>query len=146
MIEGEGAISTRPRIPEGGHRVFAGAIAAAMTLAACTTSLGTLPRVGPTLHTQGHKMLKPNAAVTECTATGMGTPAGGVEDLLQEALRELLALDDEADGVMNARVQSTWWSVGVYGRRCVTLTGDLVRSTTTILLPMSGGHAEHGNH
>ena len=150
MIEGGGGINTRARIAEGGRRlllVFMGGIVPGLLMAACTTSLGTFPRLGLLSPSEGHKMLRPNEAVTECRAEGpTTTKVDGADDLAQKALRGLLALDEEANAVINARVESTWWSIGVYGRRCVTLRGDLVRSTTTVLLPMPGAHAEHGGH
>jgi uncharacterized membrane protein len=150
MIDGGGGINTPTGIAEGGRRllvvVMRGIVSGAL-LAACTSSLGTFPRVALLSPLDGHKMLRPNEAVTECRAEGPAAPTvDGVDDLAQEALRRLLALDDEANAVINARVESTWWSIGVYGRRCVTLRGDLVRSTSTVLLPMPGVHGEHGGH
>ena len=150
MIDGRSGINTRTRIAEacrGLLLVFMGGVAPGLLVAACTTSVGTFPRIGLLSPADGHKMLRPNESVTECRAEGPAATAGdGIDDLAQEALRRLLALDDEANAVINARVESTWWSIGVYGRRCVTLRGDLVRSTTTVLLPMPGGHAGHGGH
>ena len=93
---------------------------------------------------EGHKMLRPGLSVTECRS---GVPwAHGADDLLGSAFERMLAGDEEANLVLNVRIESTWWSVGVYGGRCVTLTGDLVRTTTTILLPMPASHGDHGGH
>jgi hypothetical protein len=105
--------------------------------------LGTIPRVAPTDPTQGFKMLQPGASATACRSGGAGTEDA---DLIGRALRTLLARDREATEVVNARAESTGWSIGVYGRQCVTLTGDVVRTTPTVLLPMEhGGHVHDGH-
>jgi hypothetical protein len=113
-------------------------------LSGCTAGLGTLPRVQVPPATQGYKMLRPAQTVVECA--GDGLTASEPRDLLDTAVRRLLARDEEADSVINARVESTQWSLGVYGRRCVTVIGDVVRSTSTVLLPMPGEHQGHGAH
>jgi hypothetical protein len=120
------------------------AIVAGLVLSSCTAGLGTLPRVQAPPDTQGYKMLRPAQTAVECA--GEGLAASEPRDLLDAAVRQLLARDDEADSVVNARVESTQWSLGVYGRRCVTVTGDVVRSTSTIMLPMPGEHQGHGTH
>ena len=144
--EGGGAgTSMRSVTAEGAGRVvrsLVGSVVVALTLGACTSSVGTLPRVAAAAPQEGYKMLRPGLAATEC---GAAIPWGaGEDDLLGRAFRRLLERDAEANLVINARVESTWWSIGVYGRRCVTLTGDLVRTTTTILLPMPASHGDHG--
>jgi len=120
------------------------AIVAGVVLSSCTAGLGSLPRVQAPPDTQGYKMLRPTQTAVECA--GEGLAASGPRDLLDAAVRQLLARDGEADSVINARVESTQWSLGVYGRRCVTVTGDVVRSTSTIMLPMPGEHQGHGAH
>src|SRR5262249_55987648 len=94
---------------------------------------------------QGFKMLRPAATTTVCRATGP-LASHEPEDPLEAALRELLAADREATTIVNGRIESTSWSVGVYGRRCVTLTGDVVRPTATVLLPMEHEHDEMDHH
>jgi hypothetical protein len=112
-------------------------------LSSCTSVLGTVPRMQAPPDTQGYKMLRPAQTAVECAGDGL---VAETPDLLDRAVRRLLARDDEADSVINARVESTRWSLGVYGRRCVTVTGDVVRSTSTVLLPMPGEHQGHGAH
>jgi hypothetical protein len=119
-------------------------IVSAALLWSCTTGLGSLPRIQAPPDTQGYKMLRPAQTAVECASDGLAV--SGPRDLLDAAVRKLLARDEEADSVVNARVESTQWSLGVYGRRCVTVTGDVVRSTSTILLPMPGEHQGHGAH
>jgi len=145
MIVGRGR-TTPSAAAEGsrGRRVYLLAVIAAMVLSGCTTTLGSLPRVQPLPATEGYKMLRPAQTGSECRSEGLG--ATGSQDLLGAVMGRLLARDEEADAVINARVESTHWSLGVYGRRCVTVTGDVVRSASTILLPMPGGHQGHGNH
>jgi hypothetical protein len=87
-------------------------------------------------------MLRPTASATVCRNEGpLSRPA--TPDLLDAALLELLRRDGEATAVVNGRIESTTWTIGVYGRTCVTLTGDVVRFTTTVLLPMDGNHHGH---
>jgi hypothetical protein len=61
------------------------------------------------------------------------------------AMARLLELDPEANAVVNARLEASFWSIGIYGRECLTMWGDVVRSTTSLLLPMPG-HEGHGGH
>ena len=145
MNAGRGPTTTRGRAEGSCH--LAGrsvALVAGALLSSCTAALGTLPRVEAPADTQGYKMLRPAEMVVECAGDGLA--ASEPRDLLDAAVRRLLARDQEADSVINARVESTQWSLGVYGRRCVTVTGDVVRSTSTILLPMPGDHQGHGAH
>ena len=145
MIAGRGPTTANGGTEESHRRAprLTGIVAGAL-LSSCTTGLGTLPRVQAPPDTQGFKMLRPAQTAVECA--GDGIVASEARDLLGAAVRRLLARDEEADSVINARVESTQWSIGVYGRRCVTLTGDVVRSTSTILLPMPGEHEGHGAH
>jgi hypothetical protein len=106
-------------------------------LGGCSTTLGTLPRIDAPDPSQGFKMLKPGATATACSG-GVVTSKG--QRLMDLAVQRLLAQDEEANAIVDAEVESTSWSIGVYGRRCVTLRGDLVRTTSTVLLPMADGH------
>jgi hypothetical protein len=111
---------------------------------ACSTST-TLPRLTLVDPLDGFKMLRPSARATECGGAAFwGRPA--TRDLGALALARLLNSDDEADAVVNARLEWTWWSIGVYGRRCVTVTGDVVRSIRTVRLPMPVHHGDHAGH
>ena len=120
-----------------------------MVLCGCTATVGGVPRLERLDPAQGFKMLRPAAVATACREEGpFSRPDDGTEvDLLGTALQDLLARDDEATAVVNGRVESTSWTLGVYGRRCVRLTGDIVRFTATVLLPMGEGHhGHHGHH
>jgi hypothetical protein len=114
---------------------------AVLGLAGCTTTLGTLPRVTLLAPTDGFKMLKPKASVTQCRSEGLMVGPQG--DMIDPAVRTLLARDDEGDALLNVVVESRAWSVGVYGRRCVRVTGDVVRSVRSVLLPMPESHRGH---
>ena len=128
------------RPAEGRSRGGAGRlVASAVVLGGCTVAVGGVPRLEQLDPAQGFKMLRPSATATACAGRGMFSSAPP-DDLLATAFRELLARDDEATAVVNGRVESTTWTVGVYGRRCVTLTGDVVRFATTVMLPMEHGH------
>jgi hypothetical protein len=136
----------------GGARERALAFAAAVVLwsAGCGGGVVHVPRLAAPDPNAGHKMLQPQATVTEClTETPWARPGPAGDDLLQRAVARLLAADAEADAIVDARLEWTGWSVGVYGRRCVTLTGDVVRSIRTVVLPMpvhGGSHSAHGHH
>jgi hypothetical protein len=116
----------------------------------CGRGTVDLARLAPTDPAQGFKMLRPQATATECRLEAPWRPGGSsTDDLVDRALTALLRSDAEADAVVNTRLEWTSWTVGVYGRRCVTLTGDVVRSIRTVLLPMPGhdaGHEAHGAH
>jgi len=64
--------------------------------------------------------------------------------LTTKATDALLALDEEADALIDVEVSVSGWSLGFYRRECVTMVADVVRTTRVILLPMPGGHPEHG--
>jgi hypothetical protein len=113
-------------------------------LAACTTSAGTLPRVGPLPPEAGFKLLKPGASAIACEG-GLFTSYGAPTDLMGRVTASLLGRDAEADSVINAQVEWSSWSIGVYARRCVRMEGDVARSVRTILLPMPGGHGGAGH-
>lgn len=114
---------------------------------ACRTPVGRVPRLEALDPAQGFKMLRPGATTTVCRSTG-ALAGSAADDPLEAALDDLLARDEEATALVNGRIESTSWSIGVYGRRCVTLTADVVRPTSTVLLPMEhGGHEmDHGRH
>jgi hypothetical protein len=121
-------------------------LVAAFGIVGCGTST-TLPRVMRADPFEGVKMLKPGATATECRSTVLWRSAPSPEgDIGVRALERLLASDEEADAVVNARFAWTSWSVGVYGRRCVTVTGDVVRSIRTVRLPMPQSHGDHTGH
>jgi len=113
-----------------------------VVLSGCATTIGGVPRLEPADPAAGVKMLRPAAIATVCRSEGVLSPAEP-RDLLGTAFRELLSRDEEATAVVDAQIESTSWTIGVYGRRCVTLTGDVVRFTTTVLLPMGKGHHVH---
>jgi hypothetical protein len=108
----------------------------------CVVSRGELPKVSMISPTDGFKLLRPAATVRVCDGSfraALGMDAG---DLLGIGLRRLLALDVEADAIVNGHVEWSWTSIGVYGWHCVTIEGDVVRAAPTVLLPMPGGHHE----
>jgi hypothetical protein len=114
---------------------------AVLGMAGCTTTVGTLPRVTLLAPTDGFKMLKPKESTTRCRSEWL--TVGAESDLTDSAVRSLLARDDESDALVDVVVESTAWSVGIYGRRCVTVTGDVVRSVRSVLLPMPESHRGH---
>jgi hypothetical protein len=104
----------------------------------CVSTVGPIPRVTAVAETDGFKMLRPGARATVCAAAG---PAGR-SDATGKAIAALVALDPEAESVLDAviEVRPSLWR----GQECVTVQGDVVRSTRTVLLPMPGDHGDHG--
>jgi hypothetical protein len=88
-------------------------------------------------------MLAPGQSTTACHTEWAFW--GADVDLIAGAFQQLLERDAEADGVINVKVDSISWSVGIYARRCVTLRGDVVRSIRAVVLPMPAAHMHsHG--
>ncbi len=104
--------------------------------------MGVIPRATLLAPTDGFKMIAPGASVTRCRPDGL-LAARTDGDLVGDAVRDLLARDPEADAVVRASVETAGWSIGLYGRQCVTIKGDVVRSVRAILLPMPESHREH---
>jgi len=92
---------------------------------------------------EGFKLLRPEARVRVCEGSLIAAFGMGGSDLLERAVRELLGSDAEADAVIECQVEWTWHSIGFYGWHCVTLRGDLVRTASTMLLPMPSSHHGH---
>lgn len=83
------------------------------------------------------KLLIPTARVRRCAGSWQFRQ---VPPLLERALRDMLALDEEANAVLNVRLTWESRSFGLYAWYCLYLEGDLVRTIPTIFVPMSGGH------
>src|SRR5262245_58502996 len=124
-----------------GLRVVVGV---ALALGGCTVATHAMvPRIGSLGDEEGFKLLKPNAGVRRCEGSWR-LAFGSLDDgMLDAAFQELLALDPEANAILHARAGWEWRSIGVYGWRCVSLEGDLVRMTSTVMLPMGGAHGGH---
>ncbi len=103
----------------------------------------TLPRVAADDPRDGFKLLRPHARAERCEGALFGTFSTSESDALAAVFRDLLALDEEATMVRGPRVEWTAWSIGVYGRRCIEMEGDVVRPAATVLLPMAGEHVGH---
>lgn len=123
-----------------------GTVVLAVALLACGRGTVVLPRVTSIDPGEGFKMLRPGAKTTDCRARAIWIDAPVSEDEATRALGVLLGSDPEADAVLNARLEWTSWTLGVYGKRCVTLTGDVVRSIRTVTLPMPASHGAHTGH
>jgi hypothetical protein len=119
-------------------------LAFCLPLAACASGFGTIPRVTAFPAETGYKLLRPAAVAVACESGFFRGAAS--DDLLARTTADLLARDTEADAIVQAKIEWTGWSIGVYGRRCVRVEGDVVRSVRTILLPMAGdAHRHHGH-
>ena len=118
-------------------------LAATSLVVGCVRTTGTLPRVAVDNPRDGFKLLRPHARAERCEGALFGTFSTSEGDVLEDVFRDLLALDEEATMVRGARVEWTAWSIGVYGRRCIAMEGDVVRPAATVLLPMAGEHLGH---
>jgi hypothetical protein len=139
------ASSMAPMIPEGRHRALVRwtTLALGLSLEACASMSGTLPRVTALPPEAGYKLLRPGAVAVACDSGFFPDVRPMAGDLLARTTADLLTRDAEADAIVRAKVDWSGWSMGVYGRRCVRMEGDVVRTVRTVLLPMPG---EHGHH
>jgi hypothetical protein len=116
----------------------------ALVLAGCAAAQGgRVPRLATTSDRDGFKLLRPQATVEVCR--GSFGAAFGVADagILDEAFRRALTLDPEADALVDVSLRWRWRSILVYGWQCVSLRGDVVRTISTVLVPMPADHAHH---
>ena len=118
----------------------------AVLVAGCGGALGRIGRVTRSDGNEGLKMLRPGYSVRECENSTVGGTWSGEGRLADRAIERMLAIDDEATEVVNVRLQASWWTVGVFSRRCLTIVGDVARSTSLIRVPMAGNTSEHCAH
>ena len=123
-----------------------GVLVAMIVACGCQTAVGVAPRVGLEDVRGGRKMLKPRASVTVCRSRCFGQAVPRDSDLMTEAIARMLRGDEEATLVVDATIESKSWTTGVFGRECVTVTGDVVRETGTVFLPLVGGTGAHHGH
>ncbi|HUE29936.1 MAG TPA: hypothetical protein VMR79_03630 [Verrucomicrobiae bacterium] len=119
------------------------ALAAAAALAGCSASLGNVGALVPDADGLGLKLLRPAVSGRSCRASIAGLPLAPGEPELHEAVAQMLALDAEANAVVNAEVRWRRVVTGVYNRRCVEVRGDLARTVSTLTIPMPSGHGAH---
>ena len=120
-----------------GSCMWTGLLASACAfLPACTSMVGPIPRVAAVRETDGFKMLRPGASATVCD-TG---PASDGHGMIAKAIDQLLAIDPEAESVIDVTVAVRR---SPFGGTCATVRGDVVRATRTVVLPMPGHHQHH---
>jgi hypothetical protein len=110
----------------------------AFVAAGCGTVRGRLARIDAPDERAGFKLLRPEAEARACEGVFAGQ--GSERDLVGEAIATLLATDSEATTLTHAEIEWSWRSLGIYTRRCVRIRGDVVRPTTTVMIPMSHHH------
>lgn len=109
----------------------------------CVESRGTLPLVAFNAEAAGTKMLRPGAQARACATRVLGIARGDGASPLERTLRQLLALDAEADTLTNVAIETSTLALGVFDRTCVTVHADAVRSTSVVRLPAPRGHEGH---
>ena len=112
-------------------------------LAGCTRSLGVLGVVGPTADGVAVKMLRPGVETRVCQSSVLGLATGRNRPTIDASVAKLLALDPEADVVMNAEVVWETFVSGLFNRRCIVVRGDVARQVPVLRIP---GDASHGGH
>lgn len=119
-------------------------LVAALVLAGCTTTQGHLGLVTFAEELVALKVLRPNATGRSCATWILGIPVGSENGTIEEAARQILALDPEGTVVHDLAVTRRTVNAGVFTRRCVEIRGDLAREIRSIVLPTSGdGHHAH---
>lgn len=122
------------------------ALVAIVLVGGCSLGRGTVPVAAPSEHVGfGTKMLRPQVSARAC-GTRFGPFAGGGDrDLLARALSDLLAVDDEADVLLDLDVQWRGVDLLLVQIGCVRVRGDVARMTSSVRLPMLGGHEHHAH-
>jgi hypothetical protein len=91
----------------------------------------------------GSKMLRPDVGSTNCRTRLFGVTVAGDRSPLDASFRDLVRLDAEADAVQKVAIESRVFSLGVVDRTCVTVRGDVIRTTPVVRLPAPPGHEGH---
>lgn len=118
----------------------------ALGVAGCTASGGRLGLVGADEALLSTKMLRPGATARSCEVTVLGLAVAGETPSVAKAVQRLLASDAEANVVKNVEVAWERLVTGLYNWSCVTVTGDVARAISTVVLPALGDHSHHGHH
>lgn len=117
-------------------------LAAMAILDACSMPVARFGVVTTDPDVIGIKLLRPNVRARSCRATVFAIPLARGEPSVDEAMRELEALDSETNAITNAEVAWDRIVTGVYNRTCVEIHGDLGRVISTVIVPVPG----HGSH
>jgi len=131
-----------------GRGAIRAAVAAALSVAtvACSLGHGTVPVAALSEDVGfGTKMLRPDARARVCGATFGPFARGEGTAMLDRAMRQLLAVDEEADVIVDLEVQ--WRGVDLFLLQigCVHVRGDVARMTSSVRLPMLGDHGHHAH-
>jgi hypothetical protein len=117
-------------------------LVAGLALAGCGASLGTAGVLLPDADGVGVKLLHPGVSGRSCRASIVGIPLADGDPSLREATARVLALDAEGNALTDAEVRWEHLVTGLYNRRCIEVRGNLVRTISSVTIPM-GGHAPH---
>lgn len=119
-------------------------MAAGLAIGGCSLGHGTVPVAALSEDVRfGTKMLRPQAEARACGTTFFGRSADA--DLVDRAMRELLAVDEEADVVTDLDVRWRGVDLLLVQIGCVRVRGDVARMTTSVRLPMLGDHGHHAH-
>lgn len=111
----------------------------------CGWSLGDIPVVGVDDDRAGFKMLRPGAEATSCRTSVLGISlARDRGGSLDDAIQQLLKLDEEANVLRHVQVRTSSVVTGLYNRRCLTVSADVGRAASVVRLPVVGEH--HHEH
>lgn len=121
-------------------------VLAALALAGCATTHGRLGVMSFDPELVATKLLRPRTVGRSCATWLLGIPIGAGSGTLEEAGRNILALDPEGTLVRDLEITRTTMTALVVTRRCVEIRGDLAREIRTLVVPVPGGHEEHEGH
>ena len=126
--------------------MLARAALVALLLGGCSLGRGTVPVAALSEDVGfGTKMLRPKASARACGATFGPFARAGRQDLLDRAMRELLAVDEEADVLLDLDVRWRGVDLLLVQIGCLRVRGDVARMTSSVRLPMLGGHEHHAH-
>lgn len=124
-------------------RVLGGLAVVMVGACGCVAARSTLPLVAFDTEGAGTKMLRPGGQASACATRVLGIARGDGASPLVETLRQLLALDTEANTLTNVTIETRTLALGVCDRTCVTVRADVVRTTSVVRLPAPPGHEGH---
>ncbi len=144
MTYHDGRTGSQPDASGATGRLLLAALAIGLAaVTGCVESHEELPVVGFEAESAGVKMLRPNATARACATRILGMTSGNATPPLERALRDLRALDAEADLLARVRVDTSTIALGIFDRTCISVHADVVRQTSVVRLPAPPGHEGH---
>lgn len=109
----------------------------------CVSWRAQVPLVAFDAERAGTKMLRPGTNSTACCTRILGMAVACTAPPLDTALRDLLAVDAEANALTTVVIETRTLALGVLDRTCVTVHANVVRTTSVVRLPAPAAHEGH---